>query len=39
MRVQKGDEWKATFKTRYGHFEYVVLPLALPTHLLSFNIL
>jgi hypothetical protein len=29
VHIQKGDEWKITFKTYYGHFEYVVMPFGL----------
>jgi hypothetical protein len=25
VRVKEGDEWKTTFRTRYGHFEYSVM--------------
>ena len=25
LRIKKDDEWKTTFKTRYEHFEYIVL--------------
>ena len=29
MRICKGNEWKTAFKTRYGHFEYQVMPFGL----------
>ena len=29
MRVAEGDEWKTAFRTRYGHFEYLVMPFGL----------
>lgn len=28
LRIRKGDEWKPAFRTRYGHFEYCVMPYA-----------
>lgn len=29
MRIQEGDDWKTAFQTRYGHFEYQVMPFGL----------
>ena len=29
LRIREGDEWKTAFRTRYGHFEYTVLPFGL----------
>jgi len=26
IRIKKGDEWKTAFCTRYGHYEYKIMP-------------
>jgi len=26
LRIKEGDKWKTTFRTRYDHFEYNVMP-------------
>ena len=29
MRIKEGNEWKTAFKTRYGYFEYQMMPFGL----------
>jgi hypothetical protein len=29
IRIEKGDEWKTAFRTRYGHFQFRVMPFGL----------
>jgi hypothetical protein len=37
VRIRKGDEWKTSFKIRYGHFEYFVTPFDLTNALVVFQ--
>ncbi len=37
LRIQEGDEWKTAFRTRYGLFEYLVMPLGLTNAPASFQ--
>jgi len=36
IRIKDGDEWKTTFRSRYRHFEYLVMPFRLTNTLASF---
>ena len=29
LRIKAGDEWKTAFWTRYGHYEFLVVPIGL----------
>ncbi|RJE17540.1 to reverse transcriptase, partial [Aspergillus sclerotialis] len=29
IRIREEDQWKTAFRTRYGHFEFVVMPMGL----------
>ena len=35
--ICRGDKWKMAFRTRYGHFKYLVLPFRLTNRLVTFQ--
>ncbi len=37
MKIREGDKWKTAFRTRYGHFEYQVIPFGLSNAQASFQ--
>jgi hypothetical protein len=37
IRIKAGDEWKTAFRTRYGHFEYLVIPFRLANAPITFQ--
>src|SRR5204863_4266496 len=37
IRIKKGDEYKTAFRTRYGHYEWNVIPLGLCNALATFQ--
>jgi len=37
VRIAYGEEWKTAFRTRYGHFEYLVMPFGLANAPASFQ--
>jgi hypothetical protein len=37
LRIREGNEWKAAFKTRYSHFEYLVMPFRLANAPVTFQ--
>ena len=37
LQITKGEEWKTAFQTKYGHFEYTVMPFRLMNAPASFQ--
>ena len=37
MRIKKGEKWKTGFWTKYGHFEYQMMPFGLSNAPTSFQ--
>ena len=37
IKIKEGDKWKTAFRTRYGHFEYQVMPFGLSNAPASFQ--
>ena len=35
--IKEGNEWKTAFRTRYGHFEYLVMPFGLANATATFQ--
>jgi len=38
IRIKKGDEWKIAFRTRYGYFEYYIMPFGLTNVPVTFQL-
>jgi hypothetical protein len=36
LRIKKGNKWKIAFRTKYGYFEYLIMPFGLTNTLAIF---
>jgi DNA-binding NtrC family response regulator len=36
IRMKASNKWKIAFRTRYGHFEYIIMPFSLTNVLITF---
>jgi hypothetical protein len=36
IRIKINNKWKITFRTRYGHFKYIIMPFGLTNVLVIF---
>ena len=39
IRIKEGEEWKTAFRTRYGHYEYLVMLFGLTNALATYQVL
>ncbi len=37
LRIAPSNEWKTAFRTRYGHYEYTIIPFGLVNALAAFQ--
>ena len=37
LYIKEGDKWKTAFRTRYGHYEFTIMPMGLTNAIASFQ--